>query len=76
MELIETMKAQALKDIEALLKNQLAVAYDPAVAVVADKLKGFFPGQIDDAAIDIIFNAIKPLLKEELLKQVEKVSAA
>ena len=74
-QLLESMKQQALKDIEALLKNQVGIAYDQAVELAAQKLKDAIPGQADDAIIAVVVAAMKPVLKELLLEQIEKVAA-
>lgn len=74
-ELLEAAKAQALKDLEVLLKNQVAVAYDAAIAMAAGKVKEAIPGQADDVIIDVVVASLKPVLKELLLQQIEKVAA-
>lgn len=74
-QLVENMKQQALKDLEVLLKNQVGVAYDEAIELAAQKLKDAIPGQADDAIIAVVVAAMKPVLKELLLEQIEKVAA-
>jgi len=72
---LEQMKAQALKDLEVLLKNQVAVAYDSAAEVMKAKLKEIIPGTVDDAVIEMIAAPMLPALKALLLEQIEKISA-
>ena len=74
-ELLEGMKVQALKDLEVLLKNQVGVAFDAAIELAAGKLKEAIPGEIDDAIIVMVVASLKPVLKEQLLAQIEKISA-
>lgn len=74
-ELLKKMEVQAKKDVAALLKNQVALAYDVAVDEAAKKLKEVIPGQIDDAVIALVIPALAPLLKGELVKQIEKLEA-
>ena len=74
-ELLQAAKVQALKDLEVLLKNQVGVVYDGAIQLAAQKLKEAIPGQVDDAVIDVVVAALSPVLKEQLLLQIEKVSA-
>lgn len=74
-ELLEGMKVQALKDLEVLLKNQVGVAFDAAIELAASKLKEAIPGEIDDAIIVMVVASLKPVLKEQLLAQIEKISA-
>lgn len=73
--IVEKMKAQGLKDLEVLLKNQVTVAYDEAIELAAGKLKDVIPGEIDDAIITMVVASLKPVLKEMLLAQIEKVAA-
>ena len=75
VQLLEGMKAQALKDLEVLLKNQVSVAFDQAIELAAGKLKEAIPGDIDDAIIAMVVGSLKPVLKEQLLAQIEKISA-
>ena len=74
-ELITKMKEQALKDIETLLKNQVGVAYDEAIELASAKLKAAIPGEVDDVIINMVVSSLKPLLKDLLLAQIEKVAA-
>ena len=74
-QLLESMKVQALKDVEVLLKNQVGVAFDEAIELAAGKLKTAIPGEVDDAIIAMVVASLKPVLKEQLLAQIEKISA-
>lgn len=74
-QLLEAMKEQGLKDLKVLVKNQVAIAYDPAVAIAVEKAKALIPGNWDDAFIDIIVKTAGPILKEELMKALEKLDA-
>lgn len=74
-ELLKQMEAQAKKDVALLLKNQIAIAFDKAVAVGAEKIKVSISGPIDDAIIDMIVPVITPVIKEELLKLIGKIEA-
>ena len=74
-QLLDSMKVQALKDIEVLLKNQVGVAFDAAIELAGDKLKTAIPGEIDDAIIAMVVASLKPVLKEQLLAQIEKIAA-
>lgn len=74
-QLLEASKVQALKDLEVLLKNQVGVAFDAAIELAAGKLKEAIKGPVDDAVIDMIVAALSPVLKEQLLAQIEKISA-
>lgn len=73
-QLLEASKVQALKDIEVLLKNQVAVAYDAAIGLAASKVKTAIPGQVDDMIIDLVIASLGPVLKEQLLAQIEKIA--
>ena len=46
-----------------------------AIELAAQKLKDAIPGQADDAIIAVVVAAMKPVLKELLLEQIEKVAA-
>ena len=74
-QLLEASKVQALKDLEVLLKNQVGVAFDAAIELAAGKLKEAIPGEIDDTIIAMVVTSLKPVLKEQLLTQIEKISA-
>lgn len=74
-ELLKQMEAQAKKDVAALLKNQVALAFEVAVAQGASKLKEAIKGPVDDAVIDLILPAIVPVLKAELVKAIEQLEA-
>lgn len=72
-ELLKQMEAQAKKDVALLLKNQVALAFDKAVAVGAEKIKVSISGPIDDAIIDLVVPVLTPVLKAELLKLIEEL---
>lgn len=74
-EVMDLAKAQALKDVEALFKNQVNVVFEPAANAALEKLKAIIPGNIDDSIINTFAPQLVELLKQELLAQVEKVSA-
>lgn len=74
-EILNVMKAQALKDLEILLKNQMEVGFDEAAKLACEKMKAAIPGQVDDVVIDMVSSPLIAELKKALLAQVEKVSA-
>lgn len=74
-ELLKQMEAQAKKDLALALKNQIAIAYDVAVKEATGKVKEAIPGQVDDVIIDMVVPAITPLIKQELIKVIEKLEA-
>jgi hypothetical protein len=74
-ELLKQMEVQAKKDLALALKNQIEIAYDAAVKEAAGKVKEAIPGQVDDVIIDMIVPAIAPLIKQELVKVIEKLEA-
>lgn len=74
-ELLKQMEVQAKKDLALALKNQIEIAYDAAVKEAAGKVKEAIPGQVDDVIIDMIVPAIAPLIKQELIKVIEKLEA-
>ena len=74
-ELLKQMEAQAKKDLAMMLKNQIEIAYDAAVKEAAGKVKEAIPGQVDDVIIDMVVPAIAPLIKQELVKVIEKLEA-
>ena len=72
-ELLKQMEVQAKKDLAALLKNQLDLAFEVATKVAAEKLKAAIPGQVDDAIIDMVVPALSPIVKAELLKAIAEL---
>lgn len=76
MELAELQAAsikQAKQDLKAMVLNQVALAFDPAMQLAADKLKVAIPGQVDDAVIDVVMASLLPIGHKELVAQVEKL---
>lgn len=72
---LDLAKAQALKDLETLLKNQVELVYNQAISLAAAKAKEAIPGQIDDVVIDVFVASLSPVLKALLLEQIEKIAA-
>lgn len=72
-ELLKKMEAQAKKDVAALLKNQIELAFEAAVLHAAEEVKAKIPGTVDDAIISIVVPVVVPVIKAELLKQIEKL---
>ena len=72
-ELLKQMEAQAKKDVAALLKNQVELAFEVAVAHAAEEIKAKIPGQIDDAVISLIVPVVVPVIKAELVKAIEQL---
>lgn len=74
-ELLKQMEAQAKKDVAALLKNQIGLAFEAAALIGAGKLKEAIPGEIDDAVINMVAPELIKLIKAEMLAQVAKLEA-
>ena len=70
----EVGKKAVLKHGEVFAKGIIGDVYDPAMALAKEKLKQVIPGQVDDVVIDLIVSNLGPVLKEEILKQVDKLS--
>lgn len=73
-EILDKAKAQALKDLQVLLKNQLDLSFDAAAALAIAKLKEAIPGQVDDMVIDVVAPKLIEILKELAAAQIAKVS--
>lgn len=71
-ELVEAMKVQAIKDGKALVKNQIELAYDPAVELAVAKLSAAIPGQMDDVILNLVKANVAPILKASILEVIEK----
>lgn len=72
--LLESMKEQALKDVKVLIKNQIAIGYDPALEILTIKGKDLLPGEFADSIIDVIAKTAGPIIKDEIVKFLEKLS--
>lgn len=68
-------KLVLLKHAEVFAEGLVKDLYDPAFDSAKDGLKKAIPGQADDALIELILGTLKPIMKQELLAQVEKLSA-
>jgi len=72
LELVEAMKAQAVKDGKSAAVNQIELAYDPAVELAVAKLKEAIPGQMDDIILDLVKVNVAPIIKASLLEMIAK----
>lgn len=70
----ELAKKSLLKHGELFVEGVLADLYEPALKEAVAKVKAAIPGQVDDVVLDLIVANLGPVLKAELLKQVEKLS--
>lgn len=78
---MEELKEQGKEAIKIILKNSeltgeelVEKLYEPLMTAVAGKLKEVVPGKYDDVVIDILVPNLKPVLKAEILKVIEKIS--
>ena len=67
---VESAKAGA----ELALKKFIEVSYEPVVDGLLKELAEKIPGAIDDAIIATLAPTLKPVVKNLLLAQIEKIS--
>jgi len=70
----QQMIEEAKKQAELLLEKAIAEYGDKAVEMLMEKIAEVIPGKLDDMAIEAIKPKAKEMIKEVLLKQVEKIS--
>lgn len=70
----QQMIEEAKKQAELLLEKAIVDHGDKAVEMLIEKMKELIPGKLDDLALDAIKPKAKEIIKEALLKQVEKIS--
>lgn len=69
------MKDEIKKQFELFLETQLSGGnFDLLVERVKEELKKTIPGKIDDVILDAVMPKLLPIIKEALLKEVEKIS--
>lgn len=70
MELGEKIKAL----IEVELEKLIEAKSDAVVSALLAELAKAIPGKLDDLALEAVKPQLLPVIKAELLKQVEKIS--
>lgn len=69
------MKDEIKKQIELFLETQLSGGnFDLIMERVKEELKKTIHGKIDDVILDAVMPKLLPILKDALLKEVEKIS--
>lgn len=68
------MILEVKKQAELMLEKAIVEHGDKAVEMLIEKMKELIPGKLDDLAFDAIKSKAKEIIKEALLKQVEKIS--
>jgi hypothetical protein len=61
--------------VEVELEKLVEAKSDAVVTALLEQLKKAIPGGLDDVAIEAAKPSLLPIVKMELLKQVEKISA-
>lgn len=71
---MEEVKEAALAGVEVSLELFVEKAYEPVVDGLLKELAEKIPGNIDDAVIAALAPSLKPVVKQLLLAQIEKIS--
>lgn len=71
---MEEVKEAALAGVEVSLELFVEKAYEPVVDGLLKELAAQIPGGIDDAVIAALAPSLKPVVKQLLLAQIEKIS--
>lgn len=71
----ELVKKALLKHAEVFAEGLTNDLYGPAFDAAIEALKKAIPGQVDDAILALIGANLKPIFKQEIMKQIEKISA-
>lgn len=71
---MEEVKQEVLAGTEVALEAFVEKAYEPVVDGLLNKLKEAIPGTVDDVFINAAAPMLKPIAKQLLLEQIEKIS--
>ena len=74
MSLGNELKLEVLKGAENMAKGIVDRVFDPAVAEAVEKLKEVIPGDKYDFLAEVVAAQVAPVLKAQLLAQIEKIS--
>lgn len=69
------LQEEVLAGVEMSLEKFVEVSYEKIVDGLLETLKEKIPGSVDDMFIEAAAPMLKPIAKELLLAQIEKISA-